>query len=432
MTVTLGNSLSLLKNGGDEMKIKQVCEKTKLTSRTVRLYIEEKLIFPEYSENYLGRKSFEFSDKDVKALLDIATLRRFGFAIAEIRKINEAKENSASIINDICKRKTKTIQDETEMLSILSKLNNGEYYTIEEISNELNSCHEEHDLPKDDTLSEFYSLLRNPKQLINRVYDIADKLLLITSLGVSVFFIIYYFTEWKYPYFTDVSKGLIYLFLTSLPAIIILSFFVYANIIVKKQLKIQQISGIGFAGIILVLFSLVPILIIGVIRPVGSFTTDMENYRKIDEYESKVCNNSFYNELFPIMPQGAVSENDKNYPDSDYYYRCIASFDFTIDIYAEWSLDEAEFYKEVDRVKRLYTAYEMLDSDEMNYLYNEQQKGEYTCLIRYDGSNPFAQEEDDYYYFIFAYDENNLRVRYILCYSGENGAEQPYYLQLDW
>ena len=35
-------------------------------------------------------------------------------------------------------------------------------------------------------------------------------------------------------------------------------------------------------------------------------------------------------------------------------------------------------------------------------------------------------------FYIFAYDEENLRVRYILCDSLENGCDQPYYLSLQW
>ena len=36
------------------MKIKTVCEKTGLTDRTIRYYIEEGLVSPSYTENYLG------------------------------------------------------------------------------------------------------------------------------------------------------------------------------------------------------------------------------------------------------------------------------------------------------------------------------------------------------------------------------------------
>ena len=48
------------------MKIKAVCELTGLTDRTIRYYIEEKLISPLYTENYLGRKPIAFPKKTLK------------------------------------------------------------------------------------------------------------------------------------------------------------------------------------------------------------------------------------------------------------------------------------------------------------------------------------------------------------------------------
>ncbi len=71
------------------MKIKTVCDMTGLTDRAVRYYIEEQLISPEYTENYLGRKSFDFTESDVQQLKDISVLRKFGFSIAEIKDVFE-------------------------------------------------------------------------------------------------------------------------------------------------------------------------------------------------------------------------------------------------------------------------------------------------------------------------------------------------------
>ena len=77
------------------MKIKAVCEQTGLTDRTIRYYIEEGLISPFYTENYLGRKNFNFSEADVAMLKDIAILRKFGFSIAEIEAaISTSRRNS--------------------------------------------------------------------------------------------------------------------------------------------------------------------------------------------------------------------------------------------------------------------------------------------------------------------------------------------------
>ena len=45
---------------------------------------------------------------------------------------------------------------------------------------------------------------------------------------------------------------------------------------------------------------------------------------------------------------------------------------------------------------------------------------------------PFEPVTDGYTYYIFAYNEAELRVRYLLCDSMEDGFYQPYYLELDW
>ena len=82
------------------MKIKAVCEYTGLSDRTIRYYIEEGLISPSYTENYLGRRTYSFSDKDIKELKDIAVLRKFDFTIDEIRTIlNDSEASKVVLLN---------------------------------------------------------------------------------------------------------------------------------------------------------------------------------------------------------------------------------------------------------------------------------------------------------------------------------------------
>lgn len=67
------------------MRMKAVCEATGLTDRAVRYYIEEGLIAPDYTESYTGRKTFDFTESDIRQLRDIAVLRKFEFTVEEIR-----------------------------------------------------------------------------------------------------------------------------------------------------------------------------------------------------------------------------------------------------------------------------------------------------------------------------------------------------------
>ena len=74
------------------MRMKEICERTGLTDRAVRLYIENGLVFPERTASYSGRESIRFSEEDAAVLSRIATLRKTAFSIADIRTMTETPE----------------------------------------------------------------------------------------------------------------------------------------------------------------------------------------------------------------------------------------------------------------------------------------------------------------------------------------------------
>ena len=75
------------------MKIKEVIEKTGLTDRAIRLYIDEGLTAPSIEESYSGRKKIEVSESDVERLKNVAILRKAGFSISDIKSIADDSEN---------------------------------------------------------------------------------------------------------------------------------------------------------------------------------------------------------------------------------------------------------------------------------------------------------------------------------------------------
>lgn len=119
------------------MKIKNVCEKTGLTDRTVRYYIEEGLISPAYTENYLGRKSFDFSDEDIAELNNIATLRNFDFSIEEIKGMLFDPTSSPAIIRETKERLTANLMLNQKKVYALSSLNGDRIYTVAELAETL-------------------------------------------------------------------------------------------------------------------------------------------------------------------------------------------------------------------------------------------------------------------------------------------------------
>lgn len=408
------------------MKIKSVCEQTGLTSRTVRLYIEEELISPKFSENYLGRRSYDFSDGDVEELKDIATLRSFGFSIAEIKRIIESSENSTEIIADLCKRKDRLITEEQQMIGVLSALDCGKCYSIREIANALNSAPEKRDLPDDDTMSKLMYYMKNPKKIARAALRVFDYLLLAVSMAFQLYYPCGLLFEWKFPRVNDWKMFFIVYSILLLPVFIILSVLIITKLKSKRVMK-----GIGVLAFAVVIVLFVPTMVSGLFTPFESYTDSFCNYR-VSENEL-IEAHPFLNELFPKL---RTSETDilENDPNAVYHYRRRATLDYTTEIMAEWKLDNEKFTEEVERIGRLFDAFEYYEGDDAYYTYTTVERGGYKCLIRYygNGTVPFEVGETDYAYYIFAYNEETKKVRYIYNYSGENGFIKPFIIDLDW
>lgn len=122
------------------MKIKSVCEQTGLTDRAVRFYIEEGLLSPACSENYLGRKTYDFSQQDVDMLHNIAVLRKFGFSVAQIKAISENPDSCQFLIEDIWQQKQDVIHQEQQLLSALEQVRLGQTTTLSELAQALHTA----------------------------------------------------------------------------------------------------------------------------------------------------------------------------------------------------------------------------------------------------------------------------------------------------
>ena len=241
---------------------------------------------------------------------------------------------------------------------------------------------------------------------------------------LSLFVVTISINDYHYPVFEPIMIGLT---ITSfLPSITVL-------IVSKTKLKWKKI-----AQRVLLVFCVLSIpfsffMSFGIVAK--SQTTDIRNYRDFDA-DCLANRNVVFQELFPNWPQyfENVKQADGSYKtvylDSHYYYHYHQGFDYTYDIYAEWPLNEDEYTKEVKRATAVFTK--NVENQIYNYKFAEIIKGDYNCLILYSGDAPFTKATDNYNYIIFAYNDENNTVRYIYCDSLENGADQPYYLELDW
>ena len=396
------------------VKIKAVCELTGLTARTVRVYIDEQLIAPKFTENYLGRRSFEFSQSDIAALQNIATLRKYGFSIDEIRNILLDSQTSIAIIENV-KQRTQIQADEyRERLKALSRVESLKAYSVEELSEILLQGKAEIQIP-----------VELPKLNVKRIVKSAVIFLIVWLPFVLVVGgIINDITTYAYPKIN--IANVILTLLTLIPSISIL-------VITKLKPNIKRTVKriILCLCVVAIPFSLV--MPYGIVT--RSETTDFRNYRDFDP-DCLATRNKVFNEVFPMWPH--YFENVKNedgeweaiYLDAKYYYQFFYGMDYTYDIYAEWPLEADKFGEEVQRVKGVFEK--AIADKTYGYKFVEIEKGEYTCLILYSGDEPFQKATNNYQYLIFAYSETTNSVRYIYCDSLENGVDQPYYLQLDW
>lgn len=401
------------------MKIKAVCEQTGLTDRAIQYYVEEGLISPFYTENYLGRKNFNFSETDVKMLKDIAVLRKFGFSISEIKQLSQHPDEIVSIIQRLQARKRQDVDDELTLLSVLKQLDAEKIYTISELSDALAAPVRQATLPEGDTKT-------STKQLL---VSLSHSLFAGILSSLPVIFLLIHIPDsmrtYRYP--SVDLWSLIATILTLLPTVCMI---ILSKCKAKRPVKRRrQFFILAACGLYLPLSFALSCSVLG-----HSETTDIRNYRVLDsECLANRCD--FYQELFPDFPNYFVNEAQKDgsfqtrYLNAHYYYSFVQGFDYTYNIYAQWPLEPDAFHQEVTRVKALYAKAAETDAF---YKFLTLEQGSYTCLIRYSGSQPFQRVSTSYTYFIFAYDRESLTVRYILCDSLENGADQPYYLDLDW
>ena len=396
------------------MKIKAVCDLTGLTARTVRVYIDEQLIAPKFTENYLGRRSFEFSQSDIAALQNIATLRKYGFSIDEIRNILLDSQTSIAIIENV-KQRTQIQADEyRERLKALSRVESLKAYSVEELSEILLQGEAEIQFP-----------VELPKLNVKRIVKSAVIFLIVWLPFVLVIGgIINDITTYAYPKIN--IANVILTLLTLIPSVSIL-------VITKLKPNIKRTVKriILCLCVVAIPFSLV--MPYGIVT--RSETTDFRYYRDFDP-DCLATRNKVFNEVFPTWPhyfENVTNEDgewEAVYLDAKYYYQFFYGMDYTYDIYAEWPLETDKFGEEVQRVKDVFEK--AIADKTYGYKFVEIEKGEYTCLILYSGDEPFQKATNNYQYLIFAYSETTNSVRYIYCDSLENGVDQPYYLQLDW
>lgn len=385
------------------MKIKAVCEETGLTDRTIRYYIEEGLISPQYTENYLGRKNFNFTQENIAELKHIAILRSFNFSVEEICCLIQDSASCPVVIEAVKRRTQEAVTDGENKLSVLMQLDTNIAYSVADLAERITQISLDVSPKAEEIKVNFW------KSFCTIIKAVLTFIIVWFPVALSFFVLFNVRMSRYYPVYS--LKGILLLFLGFLPSCltVIISIFKFGRkIVLRCILLCLCILSIPYCFFI----PMTQVI-------VRSETDNILNYRDFD-VKCGLNTNKDFADLFPITAPILDA-------DAKYYYRFIEDYDSTCDVYAEWTLKEDEFRKEIERAEALFK--------QQKSGYKEIKQGNYKCFILEDEWNrhePFTPVTDSYSYLIFAYDEENLRVRYIYCYSLQDGAVQPYYLSLKW
>lgn len=177
----LSGKCILVLQDGDKLKIKEVCEKTGLSDKTIRYYIRSGLIFPKYNENYTGRKNFDFSEKDIERLNQVVILRKYNFSINSIKAILDNNENIYSIVKTHIEAMREENNNSAQLLSKLDDVINSEFSNAADLCKML--CETEslpQSVPNSDNRKP-YKLLYSKNKKANRVLIALISILVLIS-----------------------------------------------------------------------------------------------------------------------------------------------------------------------------------------------------------------------------------------------------------
>ena len=398
------------------MKMKDVIEQTDLTDRAIRLYMENDLISPSCRENYAGRKNIEFSDKDVEVLKNIATLRKAGFSINEIKLLKQGTVPCRQTVEEFIEKTTAKIESDKAVVEKLEAVVTDENLSVEKICASLNSATEEKEIPESDIK---LSLAEKIEKYFFIFVSVVGFLWLALALAVQIFIL----TSNKMQFIVPETE--FYIKWTTLIYIAFVSvFLLYKYKINKKATPSKKravisvilcilLIPVGFASYLYNFLSLLDI-------DIRSETHNLKNYLVIDDHLEKFTDD--INEFFPDELQ-ITDESDAKY---FYRYQKVISNDRDLTIYLQRDLDDKELEAEIEK----YTNLEPLGSTSVS---TKTIKG--WTLIYYceKGETP-----DDFYggymYKIFAYNKYGT-VRYIMEYNAGSPTglyTVPYHMDLTW
>lgn len=400
------------------MKMKEVTERTNLTERAVRLYIENGLVEPSFKESYSGRRNLEFSEDDVACLRKISVLRKAGFTISQIKQMQTEPEKCRELLTDLIKRTNERIETDKVIVSCLEPLLCLDTLDMESISSSLEKpVVEEKELPVEDRESS--PIKRNAR----RAFLALSSLSLVTSLisvGVLMKVEITYIRRYLYPEY--VSENVLFLVLFAvallLPAGVILINRSCKAVSNKRAVIKGLASVIMLCAAMLCSFYTGVLALLNVVSfpeaVVVSHTEDIADYMVLDADGAREA-------LSEFLPEEISDTDGVRY---DYYYKegSVWNEPSETRVFVELSLDEKSYAEAVE----YYRGFRPSDTESEPW---EENSGEWIVVCYRE----WYERAPSNYTPVFAYNDKEHKVR-LICFYGRvsmKGAVYPL-TEYDW
>ncbi len=354
-------------------------------------------------------------------------LRKADFSLEQIKALKQGGESAREVLLEYLSAKQESVVVGQKIVEALKDFPEQESVTMEKICAKIKEGIENTPLPNADqkaTKGEKIEkwLVRIPAIILLVVWGFG---------GMGEFFALR--RRFPFPrFYTDLSNyiGTAYILIPILLSFVVLLLYKKHLFVRKKRRRRRWFAGLALAVTLFTILQPMGVVGLWLMPPVYSETDNPENYLTMGTYVQRYSDDLY--KLFPSrIPRSALAEESQLYhPDkfldtTKYYYYFQEVVDPSFQIYAEWILPENEFAEELNRIHNYYPEGA-----------NQQvQWGDWVCLSFTDDTLDFekAKEKIDYYYLIFAYNENIGAVRYVASYSMDCGREEdPYFLSLQW
>ena len=402
------------------MKIKQVCELTGLTDRAIRYYIEEGLVSPAYTENYMGRRAYDFTVEDVAALNHVATLRKFGFTVEEIRRILTDPQESVAVIAEVRARKEQTVRQEQDNLDALARLQSDQAYTVAELAEQLAAPVREAEVPQTDRTVDW------KERLISWLKATPEWLVMLLPMAMLLLIVIGAEIDRRYLQYGEFLQ-----YLPVMGTLVLLPTVAIAVMKLVNRFRFRPVRRATRAVVVGLCLLYMPFAFLCscplAFALYESATDDPAHYLITD---SDLTMPQLAWEMFPDEPHTmtyAFEDGAYQQTATEVTYHYYSNYDGYYEVCALWRLSPEELAAEIARVEAL-----MADGGQ----YLRAVHGSFEYLVATDkahlsGCTPFDVLEIGCWNDVtmFAFNAATGEVRYIAC---ERYRSDPWYMSLDW